>query len=117
MVGILAWHGWDYGTVVACALGVFAAGLFVVTFYRDAGRDAWSNPFGRFLLVRKLLLVGLFELMLVNRSVGGVVREDTWHGQDAATFFVFMAVAVHTFVPYGILLEAQRAHAEKEEAR
>lgn len=116
MEAFFAWEGWDYGTVAACIIGMVAATLFVTTFASDAGGDAWRNPFGRFLLTRKALLVGLFFLVLVNRAAGGVVREDSWMGQDVLTFLVFMGFAIHTFVPYGLLIDAQRAHTEKEEA-
>lgn len=114
MTALLNWNGWDWTQPIAAILGLVAALLFVTRYWIESGKAAWKNPFGRFLLQRKFILSLFFFLILVNRVTEGVVTSDAWPGQDAVTALVFLAIALHTFVPYRILLDAQKAHKPKE---
>ena len=108
---VLTWHGWSLITIGACAVGWVAALLFVIRFQIDSG-GAWrGNPFGRFLMIRKMLLVGLFSLILTNRLMPG------WEWRLPITAVLMVAFALQTFVPYRLLVEAQQERAENEEAR
>lgn len=99
---LLLWDGWSTLTGVAAAVGLFACLLFVVRFHVETG-GAWrDNPFGRFLFFRKVLLASLFLLALANRITPG------WIWQDLVTAVLFSAFAAQTFVPYRLLLTAQR---------
>lgn len=114
-VNFFDWPGWDWLQLIASVVGLIAAAAFVVRYSRDAGRDAWRNPFGRFMLKRKALLTALFLLILVNRWHGSVVTAESWTGQDFVTSIVFSWFALQTWTPYRLLVDAQRAH-KKEEA-
>lgn len=112
----LAWSGWYVLTGVASAIGLFACLLFVVRFHVETGGAWWKhpdgrpNPFGRFLFFRKLLLAVLFTVALANRLTPG------WTGQTFVTALLFSAFAVQTFVPYRLLLQAQK-EVDRSEAR
>jgi hypothetical protein len=112
----LMWDGWDYGVVLACAVGLFACALFIIRYGVEAGRSMWDNPFGRYLMTRKLVLMALFGYILFNRWVGGIELEDKYPAQDLAAFVIFGAFALQTFVPYRLLMNAQHAH-DKEARR
>lgn len=101
---------WIWVTMGAVVLGLVASVLFVVRYTLESGRDAWRNPFGRFLLTRKALLAALFALVLAN-SVWG-----EWLGRRPVVAILMVAFALQTFVPYRLLMDAQKAH-DKEEAR
>jgi hypothetical protein len=112
--GILASPFWDKLTIVACAIGLIAAMAFVIRYQRLSGctwwrhRDGSPNLFGRFLMVRKILLSALFGLFLANRLIG------PWAAREAVTSLITLAVAIHTFVPYRLLTEAQKAQPKEE---
>jgi hypothetical protein len=112
----LLWGGWYVLTGIASAIGLFACILFVVRYQIETGGAWWrhadgrSNPFGRFLFFRKVLLSCLFALALTNRIFPG------WTGQTFVTSIVFVAFAIQTFVPYRLLLQAQK-DIDVEEAR
>ena len=107
---------WEYLTLGAVIVGLLAAILFVVRFQYEVGFGWWKhrngekNHFGRYLMMRKLLLSALFTLVLVNHLAG-----FAWAGREALTAILMVAFALQTFVPYRLLIEAQRAH--KKEAR
>lgn len=106
----LMWSGWTYVTGVAAAVGLFACVLFVVRFHVESG-GAWrGNPFGRFLFFRKVLLASLFAVALANRLTPG------WIAQEFVIAVLFSAFAVQTFVPYRLLLTAQK-EMHRSEAR
>jgi hypothetical protein len=108
---ILTWTGWNWITIGACAVGWVAALLFVIR-YQIESRGAWrTNPFGRFLMTRKILLVCLFSLIISNRLLPG------WEWRIPITAVLMCAFAVQTFVPYRLLVEAQQERAHNEEAR
>jgi hypothetical protein len=113
-----AWVGWDWIALVASVIGLIASGLFVVRYWISTGGHCWKNPFGRFLITRKMLLVGLFSLILFNRYQAGTVHlPDSWEGQGLVTAILYSAFALHTFVPYRLLVNAQQQSAVNEEAR
>jgi hypothetical protein len=95
---------WEWLTVGSVAIGLVAALVFVVRFQMEAGWSWWNSPFGRFLMVRKLLLAGLFVIVLLNR-----VLED-WPARNALTALLMLAFALQTFVPYRLLVKVQREH-------
>jgi D-alanyl-lipoteichoic acid acyltransferase DltB (MBOAT superfamily) len=105
---------WEWLTLAAVAIGLVAALAFVVRYQYVAGWSRWRQPngkanlFGRFLMIRKLLLSVLFGVVLLNRVAPG------WHAQKVVTALLMTAFALHTFVPYRLLTEAQRAQKEKE---
>lgn len=107
----LTWHGWHLITIGACAIGWLAALLFVIRYQINSGGTWRNNPFGRFLMTRKLLLLGLFSLILSNRLIPG------WDWRMPLTAILMVAFAVQTFVPYRLLVEAQQERARNEEAR
>lgn len=112
----LAWEGWRTVTGVAATIGLFACVLFVARFHTKTGGAWWRhpdgrpNPFGRFLFFRKALLSALFLVVILNRVLPG------WEAQDFVTALVFLAFAVQTFVPYRLLLQAQK-DIDDQEAR
>lgn len=109
---ILGWSGWDWVTLGAVVLGLIGALLFVVRLQVAAGWDWWGNPFGRFLMTRKLLLAALFGVVLTNRAAGD------WPAREAVTALLMVAFAVQTFVPYRLLMKVQEeAHQKKEASR
>jgi hypothetical protein len=99
-------------TLGAVIVGLIAALAFVIRYQYEVGFSWWrhadgtENSFGRFLMIRKLLLAALFAIVLLNRTVPG------WTGQRMVTALLMVAFAVQTFVPYRLLLSAQRAHEE-----
>lgn len=115
MSTVLDWQGWDWLIVVSCALGLLAAAGFVIRYQIDSG-GAWrTTPFGRFLMLRKALLVSLFSLILINRAVSGrVVTPDLWPGQGVVTSLLFTAFCLHTFLPYRFLIEARHERMARE---
>lgn len=111
MTAFLTHPFWIWLTVVAVVLGFVACVSFVARFLYTSGRDAWRNPFGKYLIVRKGLLGTLFALILMNATLG------EWTGRRPVTAVLMLAFALHTFVPYRLLMDAQRAHTEKEKAQ
>jgi D-alanyl-lipoteichoic acid acyltransferase DltB (MBOAT superfamily) len=105
---------WGWLTLAAVVIGFIAASAFVVRYQWVAGFTWWRNPdgtrnlFGRFLMIRKILLSVLFIVVLLNRLAPG------WHAQKAVTAVLMAAFALHTFVPYRLLTEAQRASRKEE---
>lgn len=98
---------WTWITIGAVVLGFIAAVWFIIRYWIEAGRDAWRNPFGRYLLQRKIVLASLFGLVLINQIVG------QWPGRRIALAVVMVAFALQTFVPYRLLMDAQRAHTKE----
>ena len=108
------WTGWDWLQVIAAAVGFFVCVLFVTMYLYTAGKDAWNNPFGRFLLVRKSTLSLLFLFILFNRYKSGiVVGPDLWTGQDAFWAILLSVFAAETVIPYRLMVSAQ-ARQKKE---
>jgi hypothetical protein len=106
---VLVWEGWRYVTMAAVVVGFTAATTFVVALQAEAGWDWWRNPFGRFLMTRKILLSCLFALVMVNSLI------PVWPGRRMVTALLMLAFAVQTFVPYRLLMRAQEdAHSRKE---
>jgi hypothetical protein len=109
---ILSHPFWDSLTIAAAGVGFLAAVLFVGRYQRDEDFGWWKNSdgspnlFGRFLMIRKILLSLLFALIILNRIFPG------WTGREAVTAILFTAFAVHTFVPYRLLTEAQKERRE-----
>ncbi len=112
----LAWQGWDYLQLLAAFGGLVAASAFVIRYYVEAGKDAWHNPFGRFLFKRKSVLTVLFTYVILGRVLpGDYVTPERWPGQDFSLFVILAWFAYQTWTPYRLLVDAQKAH-EKEEA-
>lgn len=115
MKELLASPFWDSLTIVSVVIGLIAALLFVIRYQYEVGfswyrhTDGGPNHFGRFLMFRKLLLSGLFLLILANRVFPG------WTGREAVTALLMFGFALQTFVPYRLLVTAQKAQ-EKQEA-
>jgi hypothetical protein len=113
---ILTSDFWDWLTIGSVVIGFVACVAFVIRYQIEVGRSWWRLPdgtvnhFGRYLMVRKVLLASLFGLILTNRVIG------SWEARPAFTAILMFAFAVHTFVPYRLLISAQRAQ-EKQEAR
>ena len=107
----LNWPGWNAITIIACAVGWIAAALFIVKYQRTSGGDWRRNPFGRYLMTRKLAVLGLFSVVLINRFF------PEWDWRLMITAFLMCAFALQTFVPYRLLVEAQQERAHNEEAR
>jgi hypothetical protein len=99
---------WDWLTIAACGIGLVAALAFVVKYQREVGFGWWRltdgrpNLFGRFLMIRKILLSMLFGIIITNRFT------DEWLGRSALTAVLMLAFALHTFVPYRLLSEARK---------
>ncbi len=114
MEAILASPFWDWLTVAAVVIGMIAALAFVVRYQYVAGWSWWRQPdgrrnlFGRFLMARKLLLAVLFAVVLLNRW------QPDWEARKAVTAVLMLAFALHTFVPYRLIGEAQKERREKE---
>lgn len=114
MEQVLASPFWDWLTIAAVGIGLVAAMLFVIRYQIEVGFSWWRQPngkpnhFGRFLMIRKLLLSALFLLILTNRVFPG------WHGREAVTALLMLGFAVQTFVPYRLLISAQKAHVKEE---
>lgn len=94
---------WDYVALVGCFVGLILAGLFAVEYHRRTNGDWRRNPFGRFLVTRKLLLCLLFANAILNRLAEGF-RETIGEVSGALLLWAF---ALHTVLPYRFLLEAQ----------
>lgn len=105
---------WDWVIFAAGVVGLVAAIAFLGAYLYRSGLDAWRNPFGRYLIVRKTLLAGLFLTVILNRSDWGW-WEDARH---PATALLISAFALLTFWPYRLLLRAQEdAQLANEEAQ
>lgn len=108
---------WGWLTMGSVVIGFVACIAFVVRYQIEVGWSWWRlhtgkpNRFGRYLMFRKLLLACLFGLVLTNRLIG-----TGWPGRDVFTALLMLAFALQTFMPYRLLLSAQRAQ-EKQEAR
>lgn len=104
---------WDHLTIVAVLIGLVAALAFVIRYQWVAGSTWWRQPdgspnlFGRFLMTRKILLSILFAVVLANRWYPG------WEAQRAVTAVLMLLFALHTFVPYRLLTEAQKEQHEE----
>jgi putative copper export protein len=103
---------WDSLALVAAIIGLILAGWFVVQYQRQVGWDWWRNPFGRFLMTRKLMLVLLFGNAIVNRLI---INDETWRQASSAVLLTLFAV--QTLVPYRLLMKAQRDMQDHKEAR
>lgn len=99
---------WEWLTIGSVIVGFIACIVFLVRYLHEAGRDAWRNPFGRYLIQRKALLAVLFGVVLANRTFG------SWAARDVVTALLMLAFALQTFVPYRLLVDAQKAHSEEE---
>jgi predicted ferric reductase len=95
---------WEWLTIGSVGIGLVAALVFVVRFQMEVGWSWWSSPFGRFLMVRKILLACLFVLVLLNRTLEG------WPLRNMVTALLMLAFALQTFVPYRLLVKVQRDH-------
>lgn len=104
MRGLLESDFWNWLTVGSVAVGLVAALVFVVRYQFEAGFSWWDSPFGRFLMIRKILLSCLFALVLLNRIIG------MWPGRAMVTALLMFAFALQTFVPYRLLVRVQREH-------
>jgi hypothetical protein len=117
MISFLDWSGWDYGQVGAAFVGLVAAAWFVYRVFRTAGWDWRRNPFGRFLVQRKALLALFFTYMITSRFLTGAIHTPpAWPGQDFLLFVLLTCFALQTFVPYRLLMEAQKEAQMKEES-
>lgn len=103
---------WDSLALVAAVIGLALAGWFVIQYQHAVGWSWWRNPFGRFLMTRKLMLVLLFGNAIVNRMF---VDNDEWRQASSAVLLTLFAV--QTVVPYRLLMKAQRDMQDHEEAR
>jgi hypothetical protein len=99
---VLGWEGWRQVTIAACVVLALGCLVFVVGYQRAVGWSWWHNPFGRFMMTRKLVLLALAALILSNRVVG------PWAGREAATAFLMWIFALQTFIPYRLLLAVRR---------
>ena len=107
MRGILYNEFWDWVVYAACVIGGLAALTFVVKFQIES-RGAWrDNPFGRFLMTRKILLFVLFTTVMTYRLYGD------WPGRRILVALMMVAFAFQTFVPYRLLMRAQAEAAER----
>jgi hypothetical protein len=114
---VINWMGWDWLAALASVVGLVAAALFVVR-YQVESRGAWAgNPYGRYLMQRKALLIGLFGLIIFNRAEAGTIQiPDAWPGQGMIMALLYLAFALQTFVPYRLLVEARQERVHDEEA-
>lgn len=99
---------WGWLTLGSVVVGLVAALVFVVRFQFEVGWSWWHSPFGRFLMIRKLLLSCLFAIVLLNRVVGA------WPGRAMVTALLMLAFAIQTFVPYRLLVKVQRQQDRSE---
>jgi len=105
---------WEYLTIAAVIIGLVAAVAFVVRYQYEVGFSWWRQPngkpnhFGRFLMIRKILLSALFVIVILNRLF------PEWPAKEAVTALLMVAFAVQTFVPYRLLISAQKAHEAQE---
>lgn len=99
---------WKWVTIASVVVGMIASVWFVVRYLSEAGKAAYRNPFGRYLLQRKIILASLFGVVLSNQIFG------QWPGRRMAVALLMVAFALQTFVPYRLLMDAQRAHDHKE---
>lgn len=99
---------WKTITISGVWFGLFACVWFVAQLQREAGWSWFRNPFGRFLMVRKLLLAALFAVVLLNREV------PDWVLRDQVTALLMWSFAVHTLVPYRLLVRAQKTAVRSE---
>lgn len=98
---------WDNIALAACVVGLCLAGWFVIQYQRMT-RGAWrGNPFGRFLMTRKLLLCALFANAILNRLW------EPWPTEITGAILLWL-FALHTILPYRFLVEAQQERAEQE---
>lgn len=115
MTNFLTHSVWAWITGGAALVGLAAALWFVIRLQMEAGWDWRRNPFGRYLMTRKLLLAALFILIIMNR-----VGPDWWGElvRPPLTAVLMTAFALQTFVPYRLLMKAQtQAHHDDQEAR
>lgn len=115
MTEILLSPFWEYLTFASVVIGLIAALAFVARYQYQAGWSWWRHPdgtvnlFGRFLMIRKILLSALFIVVLLNRLA------PAWTAREAVVALLMLAFALHTFVPYRLLTEAQKAQKEAGE--
>lgn len=95
---------WNWLTVGSVVLGLVAALTFVIRFQIEVGWSWWRSPFGRFLMVRKVLLSALFTIVLLNRTL------EHWPARSMVTALLMLAFALQTFVPYRLLVKVQQQH-------
>lgn len=104
---------WTWVTMAAVVVGLVAAIFFVVRLQFEAGWSWWRNPFGRYLMTRKLLLGALFTVVLFNR-----IAPDWWNVlRPAVTAVLMTAFALQTFIPYRLLMKAQTGAYDREATR
>lgn len=108
---------WDYIAITACGLGLIPILLFMIEYQRRS-RGAWwrqpdgsPNPFGRYLMTTMGLKACLFTLAVVNRIFSG------WWGHEQVTALVLVAFVLSLFLPYRLLLEAQRERTRLDRER
>lgn len=95
---------WNWLTIGSVAIGLVAALVFVIRFQIEVGWSWWNSPFGRFLMIRKLLLAALFSIVLLNRTL------EDWPARQMVTALLMLAFALQTFVPYRLLVKVQKQH-------
>lgn len=106
---------WVHGILVMCLVGTLAALLFVVDYQRRVGWSWWrhqdgeANLTGRWLMAWAVSRVLVLGLTLVNWLAG------PWPGVLPASFAVMAFFALHTFVPYRLLVKAQERRATPKE--
>jgi hypothetical protein len=99
--------------MVVSGVGLTACLVFVVHYQVLYGFTWWrlrngqANPFGRYLMFRKILLAGLFALVLTNRFWPG------WMARPMVTAILMTLFAFQTFVPYRLLLQAHDREAQR----
>jgi hypothetical protein len=103
---------WDYLALTAAFIGLCLSTWFVIQYQRQVGWDWWNNPFGRFLMTRKLMLSLLFGNAIINRLV---IDSVTW--REASGAILLTLFAVQTIVPYRLLMKAQREWQDDREAQ
>lgn len=103
---------WEWITIGAVVLGFVAAVWFVTRLQMKAGWGWRLNPFGRYLMTRKVMLAALFGLVLFNR-----VAPDWWElVRPIITAVLMTCFALQTFVPYRLLMKAQTEAQDLQEA-
>lgn len=106
---------WVHGILVMAAVGTFAALLFVADYQRRVGFTWWrhldgaANLTGRWLMTWAVSRVLVLGLTLINWAAG------PWPGVLPVSFAVMTLFALHTFVPYHLLVKAQERRAPTEE--